>query len=398
MVRFVIYKNSILASICSMIGAVCIVMAVSGLFGKEIGILPGIVMIAAGFGLMFLASIISERKERKKKAKAAANTTVSPSKASGAGASRAARTASASTAANTAAAKSGTHAKTVKKSAVFAGIFFLLAAALGFWAIKRYCIIELYLSINSEQVMLAGAGLLLAIAAFRTRAIQEVSVLYVLGFLALTFGSADVAMCTYRDYGFGGYHNLLVLAPLASAIAYFLMTLFALFSMRKIKNYLGGITRWLWWLPVLVLIAAFVKWYNDGYIGNAFAKVTYPKWIGLKYLPREFLEAFARMSMILAAFISGICFRRLSKKPIETYVRPEPQSAYTAPAHETPAQPQPKPSNVVYEAPKQTAQPEPCAPKANQQDLQKKLQAYKDLLDCGILTQEEYDQKVRELM
>ena len=45
MVRFVIYKNSVLATICSMIGAVCIVMAVGGLVGKEIGILPAIAMI-----------------------------------------------------------------------------------------------------------------------------------------------------------------------------------------------------------------------------------------------------------------------------------------------------------------------------------------------------------------
>lgn len=36
-------------------------------------------------------------------------------------------------------------------------------------------------------------------------------------------------------------------------------------------------------------------------------------------------------------------------------------------------------------------------PDPNDQDVQKQIQAYKDLLDCGILTQEECEQKIREL-
>ena len=52
--RFVIYRNSILASICSLFGSACVAMAVGGLIGKEIEILPGIAMIAVGIGLVWL--------------------------------------------------------------------------------------------------------------------------------------------------------------------------------------------------------------------------------------------------------------------------------------------------------------------------------------------------------
>ena len=48
-----------------------------------------------------------------------------------------------------------------------------------------------------------------------------------------------------------------------------------------------------------------------------------------------------------------------------------------------------------YAAP-EPPQPEP-APRASDADVQKQIQAYRDLLDCGILSQEEYDSKVREL-
>lgn len=103
------------------------------------------------------------------------------------------------------------------------------------------------------------------------------------------------------------------------------------------------------------------------------------------------------MFLTLAVFFSGICFRRLCKKPEVSYrqagyVQPEPQSVYSAPVQETPVQPQSEPQYTVPEPPKA------AAPKRNDQEIAKQLQAYKDLLDCGILSQEEYDQKVRELM
>ena len=70
--RFVIYKNSILASICSLFGSAFVALAVVSMFNGELGILPGIGVIAVGFGLIMLGSFISERKAKKKQAKAAA--------------------------------------------------------------------------------------------------------------------------------------------------------------------------------------------------------------------------------------------------------------------------------------------------------------------------------------
>ena len=49
-----------------------------------------------------------------------------------------------------------------------------------------------------------------------------------------------------------------------------------------------------------------------------------------------------------------------------------------------------------YTAPEPPKQPEP-APKANGQNIEEQIQACKDLLECGLLTQAEYEQKIREL-
>ena len=107
------------------------------------------------------------------------------------------------------------------------------------------------------------------------------------------------------------------------------------------------------------------------------------------------LTLFRDIHVIVACFLAGLCFRRICRSPVAVpqmeapYVQPEPQ--YAPPVQ--PAQPQPEP---VYSAPEPPKQPEP-APKTNDQDVQKQIQAYKDLLDCGILTQEECEQKIREL-
>lgn len=69
--RFIIYRNSLLATIFSMFGAATVAMAVMGMINREIDLLPGILMVAAGLGLMWLAEMISERKAKKKQAKAA---------------------------------------------------------------------------------------------------------------------------------------------------------------------------------------------------------------------------------------------------------------------------------------------------------------------------------------
>ena len=79
--RFVIYKNSVLATFCSMFGAAFIAMAVMSMISGELGILPGIGVIAAGLGFMWLGDFIStkkaERKRKKTRQTAAANASAS---------------------------------------------------------------------------------------------------------------------------------------------------------------------------------------------------------------------------------------------------------------------------------------------------------------------------------
>ena len=71
MFRFTIYKNSILATICSLFGTAFIAMALLSMINGDLEILSGIIVIAVGIGLVILAGEISQWKERRKKAKAA---------------------------------------------------------------------------------------------------------------------------------------------------------------------------------------------------------------------------------------------------------------------------------------------------------------------------------------
>ena len=385
--RFVIYKNSVLATICSMFGAAFIVMAVTSMVSGELGILPGIGVIAAALGFMWLGDIISTKKaERKrKKAQQAATAAVSSPTASYAQPQQSAPVASH--------AASAVQGKRVNISAVFAAILFLLAALLEFIVLSdTFSHIPNY-QMNSNQVSMVSMGLLMAIAALRSRHIQQVSVLFILCFLGLALGNLDVALIAYRNFG-SGRHPLYVMSALKAA-AYFLLALFALLSTRKIKESCGGIVRWLWFVPMLPLVlgVAMEILCNDSFWTTirVFARLgTFP---GLKGLTRpSLLQVYAVVLLALAVFISGFCFHRLCRKDAAVYTQSEPQPVYYAPPVQ-PAQPQPEP---VYSAPEPPKQPEP-APKTNDQDVQKQIQAYKDLLDCGILTQEECEQKIREL-
>lgn len=399
--RFVIYKNSVLATFCSMFGAAFIAMAVMSMISGELGILPGIGVIAAGLGFMWLGDFIStkkaERKRKKTRQTAAANAS-----ASAAGYVPQQQTAHGAYSAPTSAAYGSpavpaAPGRPVNKSAIFAGVFFLLGAVTEFWACKSrsYFTLGGNTSLNSEYVMLIAMGLLMLIAAFRTKQIQEVSVLFVLGFLGLTLGSVDVFLVKWRDYAWSSNNpNTLFQRssePMFRAIGYFVMSLFALFSMRKIKKHLGGIVRYLWIIPGIILVLAYTKLIADSGVLIACRRVFNPQWIGLKNIPREVLNAAAHLFVIAAVFFSAFCFRRISCRPAvvfrqETYAQPNQPYA-------PPAQPQPAPR---YTAPEPPKQPEP-APKANGQNIEEQIQACKDLLECGLLTQAEYEQKIREL-
>lgn len=404
--RFVIYKNSILATFCSMFGAAFIAMAVMALVSGELRILSGIGIIAVGLGFMWLGDFISTKKAERKRKKAqqsAANV-----RDSGTSHAQPWQTAqfvptSSYTAQTATVYPSEVQRKPVKKSAVFAGVFFLLASLLEFVSLYTRYSLGPHMMFNSDQIALVAMGLLLTIAAFRTKHIQQVSVLFVIGFLGMGLAGVDVAMVAYRTYGLGSYvandggvYHAMVAAPALKAAAYFLMGIFALLSTRRIKQRCGAIVRCLWFVSILPLLLVYAKEIADNDSLWSFRRMLSQSsgFPGLKALVHPLLlHIYAIAFMVLAVCLAGFCFRRLCKRLAVAYTQPAPQNMYASPVQETPVQPQPEPRYAAHESPKQ---PEPT-PKANDQDVQNQIQAYKDLLDCGILTQEECEQKIREL-
>lgn len=392
--RFVIYRNSILASICSLFGSACVAMAVGGLIGKEIEILPGIAMIAVGIGLVWLGSVISERKARKKQAKAqaaAAGKTAQPAQ-------------------RTAARVSAAPAKPAKKAATFANLCFLFAAIVGVWAFYTYGawmkaratgaayaagtvgFDRLSVIIVMEAVVYA----ILWITCFGMKKRQEPSAMQAVGFFGLAAINAVLAVSYYQDYGFGGYtsasgiYHAIISVPLLKIAAFVLMAIFAICAMPKARVRCGGVVRALWFVPAVLLGLACAKNISDSFLPELLPHV-FAEGVGLTLRP-EYVDILCQVFSTLAVAFAGFCYQRISRRggPVvkqQAKVQPEPQ--YVQP-QSAPVQAAP-----VYTAPVKQA---PAAAQPSRQEMEKKLQAYKDLLDCDILTQAEYDEKVRELM
>ena len=192
--RFVIYKNSVLATICSMFGAAFIVMAVTSMISGELGILPGIGVIAAGLGFMWLGDLISTKKaERKRKKAQQAAAAASVSTASCAQPQQAASTASNAAPAASYAAPAAQD-RPVNGSAVFAGIFFLLATLLGLWSV-----FSPYNHYFDRLGVVECAGfLLLAIGCFRMKRTQLANAFHLIGALLPAMGCAYSAFNLLR--------------------------------------------------------------------------------------------------------------------------------------------------------------------------------------------------------
>ena len=412
--RFIIYRNSVLASFLSIFVTGLAAMGVFTLiedFNSE-NLMIAIPAVAIGIGLNVLASFISKRKEQRKRARAAGS--------AAAGSVHYAQTAQSS---GSAARYAPVHqapvaqSRPVKKRCTAAAILFLLTALLEFVSLYMlYASWDPYHMLTSEEVALVAMGALLMIAALRSRHIQQVSILNILGFLGLTLGSVEVALNAYRAYGTGGYatssaiHYAVAAAPALKAAAFLLMALFALLSTRKIKAHCGGVVRWLWWLPLLPLALAYSKEISDSEVLWRLRQVASRRsgFMGLQFYTRpELLHVYAIVLQVLAVLLTGLYFCGLCRKTDAVYnqgsyvppVQPQPEMRYAAPEPPQPemryAAPEPPQPEMRYAAP-EPPQPEP-APRASDADVQKQIQAYRDLLDCGILSQEEYDSKVREL-
>ena len=435
--RFIIYRNSVLASFLSIFGTGLAAMGVFTLFEdfSTENLMIAIPAAAIGIGLNILANIISKRKEQKKRAKAggsaAAGSAPSAQTAQSGGYSAAGYVHSAQTAQSSGyTAQSGGYsaqhapvyqapaaqARPVKKRCAAAAILFLLTALLEFVSLYMRNAQDPWFTLNSEEVALVAMGALLMIAALRSRHIQQVSILNIFGFLGFTLGSVDVALCAYQAYGTGGYatsnsiYYAVFAAPALKAAAYLLMALFALLATRKIKAHCGGVVRWLWWIPLLALALAYSKEISDSEVLWRLRQVASRRsgFMGLQFYTRpELLHVYAIVLQVLAVLLTGLYFCGLCRKTDAVYnqgnyvppVQPQPEMRYAAPEPPQPemryAAPEPPQPEMRYAAP-EPPQPEP-APRASDVDVQKQIQAYRDLLDCGILSQEEYDSKVSEL-
>ena len=366
--RFVIYKNSVLATICSLFGAAFIVLAVTSMISGELGILPGIGVIAVSLGFMWLGDFISTKKAERKRRKAQQ---------------------AASTASNTAPAASygapAVQGKPVNLCAVFSGIFFLLATLLGVWSI-----FSPYNKHLDRLAIVECAGfLLLAIGCFRMKRTQQANAFHLIGALLPAMVCAYSAFNLLRAvrHAAAPIPKMSLITQALVIAAFLLMLLFAFCAMKPRGS--GGVTGVLWFLPSVLLAVYLVILFDYDYNLNRLLNdfVENPRWMPYPIM----LTLFRDIHVIVACFLAGLCFRRICRSPAAV---PQMEAPYVQPQYVPPVQPvQPEPR---YAAPEPPKQPEP-APKANDQDVQKQIQAYKDLLDCGILTREECEQKIREL-
>jgi len=279
------YKNSVLASIISILGCLCIIFCmVDSMRPEAVSILTesGVAgFMSFGFIFIIIAKIISVSKAKKTAAAASGAVTV---KAAGA-------------------------------SIIFAGIFFLIAAFFGL----LFCV-DNGISISdpgpyTKLVIEYCAYAVLMIAAFWTRASQSANILHLAAFLALGLVYGHTALRMYQIYGFEGYiasdgstYNALALAPMIASGAFLFMVVLSVFSMRGTKATLGKVVKIVWDIPFFALALVFAKTIVDS---GLYYHVKYCLEVGIKpYILPENCDVFAMLFTVLAVFCTGYAFRR----------------------------------------------------------------------------------------
>lgn len=399
---YVYYKNSVLASIVSVLGCLFVTLGIMSLFEGGMDVVSCIAMIALGVLLAWLGRVISKRKEKKKQAKAAAQAAAASQAPAQAPAANAGYTQPAYSANVQTPAAAPVNVKPVKASAVFAGIFFLVAAASGLLASFLKSTWMVNYTIDAGTYLELASCFILMFCCFSLVRSQEVIAAHTMGFGALMVASAEVALRYYQAYGFGGYsasdgsiHYAMAMGPLFKLAAFLLMLIFTLCAMKNAKSRFGGIVRVLWLVPVLLLLIGCSKSISESGAMERIQKMIEGN--TFRFRP-EFADAISQVFLVLAVLFTAFCYMRVCRKTPAGYVQPAPQpAAAVPPVQAAPVQPQSQPRYTAPEPPVQPVQPEPAAPQANAQDTEKKRQALQDLLDCGILTQAEYEEKIREL-
>lgn len=406
---FIWYRNSILASLVSLMGCAGVVAGISELMKdpslREMSVPEIIGFMAAGVLFAILGKVISSNKEKKKQAAAANACYTQPVP------TRSVQQTPVSTPAPE---------KPVGRSIGLAKACWLLATVcslFGFYLYRTWMRgAGRMAGFDRLAVLLFLTGmvcLLLVFASSASKKKRSASALYVPGFLGLMAIHAEDAVRCYRAYGFGGYiandgstYYALISVPLLRIAAFLLMLVFALIAMKNTRERNGGVVRVLWFVPFVMLAFAFAKATTDSYLFDLISSTLFAKGVRLTMRP-EYMDMLTQIFIMLGVLVTGFFFRSccqdvqaVSQPMVDTapmnhqpvsqqpaYVRSEPQAAYAPPVQE-------EPRYAAY-TPEPAARP--AAARPSQQEVEKKLQAYKDLLDCGILTQEEYDQQVYEL-
>lgn len=374
---FIWYRNSILATALSLMGCASILAAVSELIKdeslRELTTPQAVVAIAVGVALAVLGKVISVRKASRK-----------------------------NTAATASASAPAAVTQTPVKGLTAAGILALLTIVLTVGATLLAGRNMLTRATDTVSTIEIGLYVLLAAGCFRAKSLRAASGLQAVCFFGLCGIEALSALTNYRVYGpdhfiasDGAIYHYMYAAPALAAAAFLLMAVFALCACAKTRSRAGGFARALWFLPTLLLIVSFTKLIGDSHIPGLL-EMMFSRGV-ISFRP-EFLVLLSVISTVLTVFFAGLGLRRLCGLSAPSAPAPRRAAYVYEPVSSNPVPPaQPVQPQPIHMQPAQPVQPKPAAPQADPQDIDRKLQAYKDLLDCGILSQAEYDQKVREL-
>ena len=439
------YRNSILASLVSIIGCVIVVFGVTDLFqgdARELTVVTDIVMIVVGIAVAALGKIISDHKAEKKRAKARQAAMANRQAAQAQPQARPVQAAQPvqqpvqrPVQQPVYAPQPAAPAPKARVGVAFtmAAILFILSPVVAAWANMMYTTSSLL--VTSALVHNYGdlfhlteyaLCLFLAVACFRGIAIKNVSWLHIVGLLGVLICKigmlANVLSFVVREhYSLRGTREV-AFFELAGCLLIFL---FAIAALPKNRSRFGGMVKALWFLPwVVLLVGNCFFMHHTGAIhhlsiqlGNGFFR-----------LQPVFTDSLSLLCLSFAVCFTGFGFRRICKEQPQSHqipaapvqsaphslcphcrqpiaagdvfcgscgqritpaappVQPQPQPQ--------PVQPQPQPvqSQPVYRAAEKPADPQPVS-----KELEQKIQAYKDLLNCGILSQAEYEQAIRDL-
>ncbi|MBQ3079468.1 MAG: SHOCT domain-containing protein [Clostridia bacterium] len=262
----------------------------------------------------------------------------------------------------------------------------------------------------------------LAIAAFITAGTRKASVMYLIGFSFLFLLSVD-SLKTFLEHA-NLYANMKHIAiftfviNICFVLSNLFMLLFSIFSLESARERYGSFVRAAWFIPIVLMIPCLynnIRSLNLIFSINMIIKYgRYDVFDSLDLYPlSQILYSLVYLFMPIA--FRRICKKGASQKLLKPSLQPSTVSVNNIPAQTTFAPAEPSEGRVSLSK-RESAPQTPSAPNMASQEkvpldkrasaaqtpvyddeTKKQLDALKDLLACGILTQEEYDENERKL-